>query len=79
MSASPSPPSADVDSPEAPDSSRPIDHARMVLTPLLLILGPGYLFFGPGTLPENAALAAILVLFGILNGEKFYRTWTAHS
>jgi hypothetical protein len=51
----------------------------MVLTPLLLILGPGYLFFGLGTLPENAALAAILVLFGGLNGEKFYRTWTAKS
>jgi hypothetical protein len=71
--------SADADSPETPESSRPIDHARMVLTPILLVGGIGYLFFGPGTLPENTALTSILVLFGVLNGEKFYRTWIAAS
>lgn len=71
--------SPDVASPEATDSLRPIDHARMVLTPVLLILGPGYLFLGPGTLFENAAPAAILILFAVLNGEQSYQKWASNS
>jgi len=36
--------SADIASEEAADSFRPIDYARIVLTPILLILTSGYLF-----------------------------------
>lgn len=64
---------------ETTDPFRPIDHAKMVLTPVLLILGAVYLFFGPGTPLENAAPAAILMLFAVLGGEQLYRKWTANS
>lgn len=71
---------ADIDSYEdAPSSSRPIDHAQMVLAPVLLLLGLSYLFIGPGTLLENASVAAALVFLGALNGWKVYRRWTANS
>ena len=79
MNTSTSRQSADATAQRAADSFRPIDHARMVLTPVLLIGGSGYLFFGPGTLLENAAPAAVLVLFSVLNGETFYQKWTANS
>jgi len=51
----------------------------MVLTPVLLIGGSGHLFFGAGTLLGDAAPAAILVLFSVLNGGTFYQKWTANS
>jgi hypothetical protein len=79
MNTSTSQQSGDATSQRAANSFRPIDHARMLLTPVLLIGGSGYLFFGPGTLLENADPAAILVLFSVLNGEKFYQKWTANS
>ncbi|MEF8795807.1 MAG: hypothetical protein V5A48_05080 [Salinivenus sp.] len=66
-------------SPEAPDSFRPIDHAKMVLTPVLLILAAVSLFFGPGSPLETVAPAAVLAVFAILSGEQLYRTWTAIS
>jgi hypothetical protein len=79
MNTSTSGQSADTTAQRAADSFRPIDHARMVLTPVLLIGGSGYLFFGPGTLLENAAPAAVLVLFSVLSGEKFYQKSAANS
>lgn len=79
MNASTSRQSADATSQQAADSFRPIDHARMVLTPILLILGAVYLFFGPGTALENAAPAAVLAMFAVLGGEQVYQKWTANS
>lgn len=64
---------------EATNSFQPDDHAQMILFPVLLILGAGLLFFGPGTLFENGALAAMPALFAILTGDRLYRRWTAVS
>ncbi len=72
-------PSTVAPSDEAADSFQPDDHAKMVLLPVLLGLGAGSLFFGPGTLVENAVPAGILLLFAVLDGEQLYRKWEAIS
>lgn len=64
---------------EADASPSPTDHARMVLAPLLLILGLGILVFGPGSLLENAASAAALALFAVLSGEPLSQKWRPGS
>jgi len=66
-------------SPSETDSFAPIDHARIVLVPVLLLGGLGLLFFGGEPLLSSAVPAAVLLLFAVLNGEKVYNTWRSTS
>jgi len=68
----------DASSPET-DAFAPIDHARIVLTPVLLLGGFGLLFFGGENLLSSAGPAAVLFLFAVLNGEKAYQKWRSVS
>jgi hypothetical protein len=67
---------ADASSSET-DSFAPIDHARIVLTPLLLLGGLGLLFLGGENFLSSAVPAAVLFLFAVLNGEKVYQKWSS--
>jgi len=69
---------ADASSPET-DSFAPLDHARIVLTFVLLLGGLGLLFFGGENLLSSAVPAAVLFLFAVLNGEKAYQKWRSAS
>jgi hypothetical protein len=62
-----------------PGSLAPIDHARIVLTPVLLLGGLGLLVFGGEPLLSSAVPAAVLVLFAVLTGEKAYQKWKSVS